>query len=283
MSALYKKYQRLRRQKRRNIILNTVCLMIAASGLLWTINYFWRYINYEITNDAFVDQYIAPVNVRVSGYISEIRFKEHQYVKEGDTLVILDNNEYLIRQKEARAALLDARGSKDVLTSGIQTSHTRIAEQEANIAEAKAKLWQSEQDFRRYERLLKEESVPRQQYDVAKANYEAAQARYTALLRQEEAARSQYDEASKKQVSAEASRNSMAYSTVLPPRYRMSNIRCSFLTLLGRSAQTILSTSSILCINCTTMDRKMEVLFCIFCKFFTVRQGAFPSGPDMLY
>ena len=50
MSALYKKYQRLRRQKRRNIILNTVCLMIAASGLLWTINYFWRYIGkYKVT------------------------------------------------------------------------------------------------------------------------------------------------------------------------------------------------------------------------------------------
>lgn len=203
--SVYSKYKRLRKQRLRNITLNTVCLIIAVSGILWSINYFWRYFKYEITNDAFVDQYIAPVNIRVSGYINEIRFKEHQYVKQGDTLVILDNNEYLIRQKEARAALLDAQGSKDVLSSGIQTSQTRIEEQEANIAEAKAKLWQSEQDFRRYERLLKEESVPRQQYDVAKANYEAAQARYTALLRQEEAARSQYDEANKKQVSAEAS------------------------------------------------------------------------------
>lgn len=203
--SVYNKYKRLRKQKLRNIVLNTVCLIIAVSGLIWTVNYFRRYFSYEITNDAFVDQYIAPVNIRVSGYISEIRFKEHQYVNEGDTLVVLDNNEYLIHQKEARAALLDAQGSKDVLTSGIQTSQTRIAEQEANIAEAKAKLWQSEQDFRRYERLLKEESVPRQQYDVAKANYEAAQARYTALLSQKEAARSQYDEANKKQVNAEAS------------------------------------------------------------------------------
>lgn len=145
MSALRLKYQRLKKQKRRNIILNSVCLLIAASGLIWTGNYFWRYINYEITNDAFIDQYIAPVNIRVAGYIQDVRFKEHQYVKQGDTLVVLDNHEYLIRQKEAQAALLDAQGSREVLSSGIQTSHTRIAEQEANLAEAKAKLWQAEQ------------------------------------------------------------------------------------------------------------------------------------------
>ena len=125
MSVLHLKYKRLKRQKRRNIILNIVCLLIAGSGLVWTANYFWRYINYEITNDAFVDQYIAPVNVRVAGYIQEVRFREHQFVHEGDTLVVLDNREYLIRQKEAEASLLDAQESRDVLTSGIRTSSCR--------------------------------------------------------------------------------------------------------------------------------------------------------------
>ena len=50
----------------------------------------------------------APLNIRVSGYIKEICFKEHQYVHEGDTLLILDNREYRIKVKEAEAALLDA-------------------------------------------------------------------------------------------------------------------------------------------------------------------------------
>ena len=43
-------------------------------------NYFWKYIHYEITNDAFIDQYVSPLNIRASGYIKEVRFKEHQYV-----------------------------------------------------------------------------------------------------------------------------------------------------------------------------------------------------------
>ena len=89
--------------------------------------------SYEVTNDAFVDQYVAPLNVRASGYIKEVRFKEHQYVRQGDTLLVLDNREYQIKVKEAEAALLDAHGSQDVLHSGIETSHTNIAVQDANI------------------------------------------------------------------------------------------------------------------------------------------------------
>lgn len=201
---LMEKQKKLRKLRTRNIVLNIVCILLAGSGLWWTVNYFWRYINYEITNDAFIDQYVAPLNIRVSGYIKEVRFKEHQYVRQGDTLLILDNREYQIRVKEAEAALLDAHGSQSVLHSGIETSHTNIAVQDANIAEAKAQLWQLEQDYHRFERLLKEESVPQQQFEQTKAAYEAAQARYQALLEQKRAAQSQYTETSKRNISAEA-------------------------------------------------------------------------------
>lgn len=204
MSTLHLKHKQLKKKKRRNIILNTVCLLIALSGVGWTANYFWRYINYEITNDAFVDQYVAPINIRVSGYIKDIRFTEHQYINKGDTLLILDNSEYLIKQKEAQAALLDAEGSQEVLSSTIMTSQRQIAEQEATIAEALAKLNQAEKDFYRYERLLKDESVPQQQYDMAEANFKTAQARYNALLKQKEVMISQLDEANKRQTNAEA-------------------------------------------------------------------------------
>lgn len=129
------------------------------------MRYFWRYLDYEITNDAYVDQYIAPINIRVAGYIQDVRFREHQYVHKGDTLLLLDDREYKIRVKEAEAALLDAEGSKDVLHSGIQTTQANIAVQEANIAEAKARLWQSEQDYHRYARLLQDESVAPQQFE----------------------------------------------------------------------------------------------------------------------
>ena len=205
MGDWIKKQQRLRRHRFRNIVLNTVCILLAGSGLWFTADYFWRYINYEVTNDAYVDQYVAPLNIRVAGYIREVRFREHQFVHRGDTLLVLDDREYRIRVKEAEAALLDAQGTQGVIHSGIRTSQTNVAVQDANIAEAKAKLWQTEQDYHRFERLLREESIPEQQYEQAKAAYEAAQARYQAYIEQKNAAESQYHEASKRTVSAEAS------------------------------------------------------------------------------
>lgn len=205
MSELKKKKKQLLRLKIRNITLNAVCILLALGGISWTVNYFWKYVNYEITNDAVIDQYITPVNIRVSGYISEVRFTEHQHVKAGDTLLILDNREYRIKLKDAAAALMDARGAKDVLGSGIYTSQVNVSVQVANIAETKARLWQLEQDYRRYANLLAEESVSQQQYEQVKANYEAMQARYDALLHQKNAAQSQYSEANKKTTSADAS------------------------------------------------------------------------------
>ena len=204
MSTRQIKLKQLRRLKFRNIFLNTVCILLALAGISWTVNYFWKYARYEITNDAVVDQYIAPLNIRIPGYIKEVRFTEHQYVHAGDTLLILDDREYRIRLKDAEAALMDALGSKEVLNSGIRTSGVNVAVQEANIAETLAHLSQQEAELNRYTRLLKKQAVSQQDYELAKANFEATRARYNALLRQKEAAQSQYSETSKRSTGAEA-------------------------------------------------------------------------------
>lgn len=204
MSIHQKKHRQLKRLRIRNITLNVVCILLALAGISWTVTYFWKYVNYEITNDAVVDQYIAPLNIRVPGYIKDVSFTEHQYVHAGDTLLTLDDREYRIRLKDAEAALMDAHGSREVLSSGIETSHVNIAVQDANIAETKARLIQQETELHRYARLRKKEAISQQEYELSLANYEATKARYEALLQQKKAARSQYSEASKKTAGAEA-------------------------------------------------------------------------------
>lgn len=203
-SIHHKRRKKLIRIKIRNIIVNTVCILLVLAGISWTVHYFWKYVNYEITNDAVVDQYVIPVNIRVPGYIQEVRFTEHQFVHAGDTILILDDREYRIKKKDAEAALMDARAVRDALGSGIHTSEVNVSVQDANIAETKARLWHLEQDYRRYANLLKEESVSRQQYEQVKADYEAMQARYEALTHQKQAAQSQYSETNKKTGSADA-------------------------------------------------------------------------------
>lgn len=250
MSGLSRKRKKLYRLKIRNIILNSVCILLVLGGITWVVNYFWKYVNYEITNDAVVDQYITPVNIRVAGYISEVRFKEHQPVKAGDTLLVLDNREFRIKLQDAEAALMDAKAAKAVLGSGIETSEVNVSVQEANIAETQVRVWQLEQDFRRYENLLAEESVARQQYEQVKANYEAMQARYNALVRQRNAAQSQHTEMSKKTISADAlilrkeaelemARLNLSYTIVTAPYSGYMGRRTLETGQLVQSGQTI--------------------------------------------
>ncbi|MGL5731600.1 MAG: HlyD family secretion protein, partial [Bacteroidales bacterium] len=55
----------LKKQKLRNILLNIIGLVLTMCGIIWGINALWRYMNYEITNDAYIDQYMSPINARV--------------------------------------------------------------------------------------------------------------------------------------------------------------------------------------------------------------------------
>ena len=201
---LHHKMKRLKQLKIRNITLNTIGIVLAIVVIGWAAHYFWRYTIYEITNDAVVDQYITPVSVRVAGYIKEVRFTEHQQVKAGDTLLVLDDREFHIKLMDAQAALMDANASSASLHSSINTTKSNVNVSSENIAEAKARLWKLEQDEKRYAALLKEESVTGQQYEQVKSELDAMRARYEALRDQKISVESQSSEAKEKTGSATA-------------------------------------------------------------------------------
>ena len=191
-------------RRRLNIILNTISILLALCGIGWASHYFFQYYKYEITNDATIDQYITPINARVAGYIKEIRFTEHQFVHAGDTLLIIDDREYRIKQMDAEAALMDANNSASVLSSTIVTASTNVDVTDANIEEAKARLWKLEQDAKRYKNLLDADAVSQQQYDQIESDYEAQKAHFNALLKQKEAMKSTSTEIAKRQGNADA-------------------------------------------------------------------------------
>lgn len=221
-------YHRLKKKKMRNIILNVITIILAVIAIIWVGNLFYRYYRYEITNDATVEQYITPINIRVSGYVKEVRFTEHQFVNEGDTLLILDDREFRIKEKDAEAALLDAQNSLSVLGASINTTSANVAVSKANIEEAKAKLWRAEQDLKRYKNLLDSESVSQQQYDQVKTDFDAQKAHYEALVNQKESLKSTSHETSQRQKNAQANimrreadldmaKLNLSYTVVLAP------------------------------------------------------------------
>lgn len=163
-----------------NKILPTTALIIAIAAIVYFIFYLIGTSNYEETNDAQVESYINPVSARASGYITKVLFEEHQDVKKGDTLVILDNREYSNKVHEAEAILEDAYAQIKVLEAGINVAQTGILVSRNQIASAKARLWQQKQDNVRYQKLLKDEAVTGQEYEQVKTRYDVAENDYNA-------------------------------------------------------------------------------------------------------
>ncbi len=173
-------------------ILNTALLLLVLGGLYWVISRYYSFGNDRYTNSAQIESYINPVNTRVSAYIKEIRFVEHQAVKAGDTLLILDDREIQTQVGQAEAAYQAALAGKRATQTSVRTATNNIATSQssalaskANIATVEARFRNTEQNYRRYQNLLKDEAVTGQQFDQVKAEYEAGKA-------QLEAAKAQY-------------------------------------------------------------------------------------------
>lgn len=186
--------QRMPKKKNRGTIVSMLVLLLVLAGLYWVIHAYFNIGNNRFTNSAQVESYINPINTRVSAYIKDIRFIEHQYVKKGDTLLILDDSEIQTQLGQAEAAYLSALASKHVTANSVRTATNNIGTAQsnsdaaqANIASAKARLWNAEQNFNRYKNLLKDEAVTRQQFDQVKTEYEASSAALEAVSSQYEA------------------------------------------------------------------------------------------------
>lgn len=163
----------------------TAIVVIAAA--IWVGSRFIHLGNVEFTDNAVVRRQIVPVNSRVQGYIKEIRFSEYQPVSKGDTLVIIDDSDMRLNVARARADYRNALAGREVAGQSVTSASANVAVSEASVTEAKIVMEMAAKDLARYEKLLEQDAVTRQQYDGAKTDYEAKKARYEMLARQRSA------------------------------------------------------------------------------------------------
>lgn len=165
-------------------IYNVVIILLLLCGIGYVCSRFIHLGNVEYTDDARVERHISPVNTRIQGFISEIRFEEYQHVRKGDTLVVIDNTEYLYMLAQAQADLARATSGKTADAASIRTTESNVTVAEAGMEEAKANLKNAKDDYERYKALLAKDAVTRQQFDAVETRYKAAQARYDQVSRQ---------------------------------------------------------------------------------------------------
>ena len=174
---------------KKKFIRTALIIAIIAVGIIWVCSHFFHLGNVEWTDNAQVRRNIVPINSRVQGYIERICFNDFEEVHKGDTLVVIENSEHLLRVAQANAAYQRTLVENTAMGTTISTTENNLSVNDAAIDELKVRLVQAETDYNRYKQLLTQNAVTRQQYENVKTNYDAMKAKYDMLVRQKKSTR----------------------------------------------------------------------------------------------
>lgn len=170
-------------QKQHNNILLAVTGFTAVVVIVALIGYFTIGRTEEIIQGEIeVSEY--RVSSKVPGRILEIRVKEGDYVRAGDTLAILDAPDIRAKKEQAVSAESAAQAMSDMAANGARRQQIQAAYQVWRQAQAGAEI--ARKSYERVQRLFNEGVMTAQKRDEAYANYRAMEA-------QEKAAKTQYD------------------------------------------------------------------------------------------
>ncbi len=186
--------QLTKREKRINKSISLLAWILIIAGVAGMLSFYLFSRKNVTTNDAQIEQYITPVSSKVSSFIKEINFKEKQFVKKGDTLLIIDNREFKNQVNIAEANLQATTETVKTVQSGVNTKESNSKIIDAKIVSAKIDIWKTEQDYNRYKNLLEQNAATEQQCENIKASYEQAKANLLALQQQKNAIKASANE-----------------------------------------------------------------------------------------
>lgn len=155
-------------------------LAIVAIGLIGTL----AFKSEPEVIQGYVEVSEYRVSSKVPGRVLELRVKEGDYVKVGDTLAILDAPDVKAKLAQAQSAENAASAMDQMANNGARREQINGAF--ALLQQAKAGLEIAQKSYNRVQRLYDEGVMSAQKRDEAFANYKALEA-------QVKAAKSQYD------------------------------------------------------------------------------------------
>ena len=173
----------MEKKKIHNYLYNALIVVCLLGGIAYAVSQFMHFGNGEFTDNARVCQNIVPQNCRVQGFIREVRFTEFQHVKKGDTLAIIEDTEFRLRLAQAEADLVRAQHGTQGTASSIVTTKTSMSVTDAGIESARVQMENAKREDARFEKLLGQDAVTRQQYDKVHTAYLSAKAGYEQAVR----------------------------------------------------------------------------------------------------
>lgn len=177
--------------KKKSILFPIILGALLIGGGIYGYSEYKHSQEHQETDDAQLATNMAPVISRVSGYVSEIKVHDNQFVKKGDTLLVLDNRDQKMALEQAQAALgiamsnvNIAKATTSATSKNINTTNAAISTADAQIQAAKVNVWKTTQDLNRYANLIKDHSITQQQYEQALAAKQTADKQLAVLIQQ---------------------------------------------------------------------------------------------------
>ncbi|UBF30397.1 HlyD family secretion protein (plasmid) [Kovacikia minuta CCNUW1] len=194
-------------KKRRGALLIIGAIVLAIGsifGLRW-----WQFQSTHVSTDnAQIKGHLSPISAKVPATIKQVLVNDGDYVKAGQTLVVLEDQDLNLKVQQAEANLAAAqaalRSARDTVSVTSQTNPTQVQQaqsslaarasavraaqasvnqaqakvetNQANAEQAQTAVDKTQADLRRYQLLYKEGAIPAQQLDTAQAAYKDAQA-----------------------------------------------------------------------------------------------------------
>jgi membrane fusion protein (multidrug efflux system) len=136
----------------------------------------------ETTDNAQLETDISPVIPKINSTVSKVLVEDNQAVKQGDTLVLLDDAMYKIAVQQAEIAVLQAQqnvnlssSNKGVASSGVSSVSANLGAARAGVDAAKVRYELASKNYQRFKNLLDQKSATQQQFDGIKAEKETAE------------------------------------------------------------------------------------------------------------
>jgi membrane fusion protein (multidrug efflux system) len=171
----------------------TIVFAAAAAIVAVALGYFiHNAFLYEDTDDAQVEGHVMPLSSRINGQVLQVNVVQGQLVHAGDVLVVIDPKDYKVAVDQAGADLADAQATAASshlnvpITSasafsgldsaqvaiknaeaGVLAAQQNLQADQATLLQAQAQALKTDADLSRYEQLVQEGIISRQQYDGA--------------------------------------------------------------------------------------------------------------------
>lgn len=133
----------------------------------------------EKTDNAQLETNISPVIPKINSTVVKVFVEDNQVVKEGDTLVMLDDANYKIAVQQAEIAVALAKqnvkvskSNRGTASSSVSSAAANSSAVSANMSAAKAgvdaalvRVDVTSKNYQRFKNLLEQKSATQQQFD----------------------------------------------------------------------------------------------------------------------